>query len=382
MKKVAIIYHYFAHYRHPIINALAKDKEIEFHFFSGKTTDTSIKTIDTNYSIYPIEERGFKWNFFENIWLGNLLWQKGGIFFALKNDYDAIIILGSPYHITTWAITIISRLRHKHVAFWTHGYTYTNISITNLIRDIFHVLPHGFLLYGNRAKSIIESKTLLHKKKVGVIYNSLAYETHLSLRSSLSSIDRKRLRKKIFGDDCTLVVFIGRLTKIKKLELILNMQKVYQNDFSQKICSIFIGDGEARTDLILLAESLGITGQTHFMGASYNEKLNAEILYSSDMCISPGNIGLTAMHSLVFGTPVITHDDMNIQMPEAEAVIEKKTGFYFKKDSLESLVEAVRKWHYLNKEEQIQMRINCQNIIDTLYNPSYQVQAIKNYLIR
>lgn len=64
----------------------------------------------------------------------------------------------------------------------------------------------------------------------------------------------------------------------------------------------FICDGEKTKEFKQLAESLGLQDYVWFYGACYNEKELSSLIYNADLCVAPGNIGLTAMHSMVFGT--------------------------------------------------------------------------------
>lgn len=73
-------------------------------------------------------------------------------------------------------------------------------------------------------------------------------------------------------------------------------------------------------------KSYNLANNIWFYGACYDEIKNAALIYNADLCVSPGNVGLTAMHSMVFGTPVITHNDFKWQMPEFEAIEPGKTG--------------------------------------------------------
>lgn len=58
--------------------------------------------------------------------------------------------------------------------------------------------------------------------------------------------------------------------------------------------------------------------------------VNAELIYNADLCVAPGNIGLTAMHAMMFGCPCISHNDFSWQMPEFEAIVPYKTGNFLK----------------------------------------------------
>src|SRR5690606_17770349 len=89
-------------------------------------------------------------------------------------------------------------------------------------------------------------------------------------------------------------------------------------------------------------DKLKIKDQIHFYGASYEESTNYELIASSDICIAPGEIGLTAMHSLVYGVPVISHSDGNLQMPEFEAIKPDFNGALFENGNLIDLKEKIK----------------------------------------
>ncbi len=72
-------------------------------------------------------------------------------------------------------------------------------------------------------------------------------------------------------------------------------------------------------------------GRIWLYGACYDEEIIGELIFNAQLCVSPGNVGLTAMHSLVYGTPVITHNNFSNQSPEFEAIIDGKTGSFSKK---------------------------------------------------
>ena len=61
------------------------------------------------------------------------------------------------------------------------------------------------------------------------------------------------------------------------------------------------------------------------IGECYSEETNAKLIYNADLCVAPGNIGLTAIHVMMFGCPAITHNDFKWQMPEFEAIKSMET---------------------------------------------------------
>ena len=71
--KILIAYHYFPHYRLPVMRALLHDKDIQYTFLGGQAFDKTIKIVEPN----NIEGELSQWESVKNIWLlnGKFLWQ-------------------------------------------------------------------------------------------------------------------------------------------------------------------------------------------------------------------------------------------------------------------------------------------------------------------
>lgn len=121
--------------------------------------------------------------------------------------------------------------------------------------------------------------------------------------------------------------------------------------------------------------------QTWFYGSCYDESVLSDLVFESDLCVSPGNVGLTVIHCFSYGTPVITHGNFAYQMPEAEAIIPGKNGDYFEMDSIEDLGKKIHKWFDSNNtKNRNEIRKNCYKVIDEKYNPYYQSRLIDKVL--
>ncbi|MCS5968893.1 glycosyltransferase [Klebsiella variicola subsp. variicola] len=84
------------------------------------------------------------------------------------------------------------------------------------------------------------------------------------------------------------------------------------------------------------------------------------------------------MHSLNYGTPVITHDNFEFQMPEYEAITDNVTGSFFEYNSAESLAKEILVWTKKVKDEETIKA--CHDVIDRLYNPRTQSRIIHEVL--
>jgi glycosyltransferase involved in cell wall biosynthesis len=299
-------------------------------------------------------------------------WQRKSVQLVLKDFYTDIFIIGDPYCLSNWCILILGRLMHKKVCLWTHGWYGRESLLKKHIKLKFFKLAYHIFLYGDYAKKLMINERI-PAKKMTCIYNSLDYDKHLKLRNLL---EPDAVYKAHFKNLNKTLLFVGRLTKQKKLDMLLQAVALLKNK-SLLVNLILVGDGEKKQELLLLSEKLDISNQIWFYGACYEEDVLSTLIYNADICVSPGNVGLTAIHSLSYGTPVITHDDFTKQMPEFEAIQEGETGSFFRYNNVDSLVETIYKW--FNKDiDRIELRNKCYFIIDLKYNPHFQISVLKS----
>ena len=104
------------------------------------------------------------------------------------------------------------------------------------------------------------------------------------------------------------------------------------------------------------------------------------MIMMSDLCVMPGGIGLSCIHSLVYGTPVITHSNMDYQKPEVEAIVQGLSGDYFEMGNFQDLISTIQNWlnNGLSRHE---IRRNCQSVIERFYTPTYQKHVIDKSIV-
>jgi glycosyltransferase involved in cell wall biosynthesis len=363
--RVAVIYHFFAHYRSAIMCELLNSKDIEYVLVADRVDpDNSIKPWQ------PPEDRLLVAPCIKIT--STLLWQKGLVRLVLRHDIDAVIFLGNANFVSTWVAAALSRMRQKRVLFWTHGWIRDESGIKGAIRNLFYRLAHGLLLYGHKAKTI-GVQNGFDEDTLYIVYNSMDLQTQRDIRAQVTHSRLKHIRKECFpGSNAPVLICTGRLTKSKDLGLLLKAMALLQAQ-GFETCLLLVGEGPERAPLAQMANDLRLT--VHFYGACYDEKLLAELIMSANLTVSPGQVGLTAMHSLAYGTPVITHDDPAHQMPEWEAIIPGKTGDLFKRGDALDLAATIRKW-CVNPWPDDDVRSQCMAVIEQHYNPQFQQQVI------
>ena len=380
--KVAMIQPFLAHYREPIYNLLCKQENANliYKFYSDTKSNIPLSTINPEKAFISPEKGGLRWDFIHNIWfLKVFLWQTSAIRIAVKRDVDVIVFAGIMYYFSTWIAAILAKLTGKRVLMWTHGYLKKENGFKGKIRELFYRLSDGLLLYGHNARNLLLERGF-NADDLYVIYNSLDYEKQIEVRSSISNESLISLKKELFPHpNLPVIVYVGRLTTHKKLAMVIDSVRVLHNR-GCLLNTIFVGDGPEQDALKCLVADYALDDYIKFYGACYHEELIGPLIRMADLCVAPGEIGLTCMHAFVYGTPVITHDKSDFQMPEWEAIEPGKTGLLFKHGNIESLADTIEAWINLKTCREKTMN-DCQATIDEHYNPNYQLQVINEAVI-
>lgn len=366
-KHVAILYHMFPHYRRAVIEELSRSQSYEFSFFGSSQSYDGIESL-SGRTIPHFTEARFRQ-------VGKFIWQPGAFKIALSNKYCAIIFLGNPNHLATWLSAAVARMRGIRVFFWTHGWLRPEPAPKRMLRVAFYRLAHHVLVYGERARQIGICEGY-PAERITVIFNSLDARG-ASKRRLLLSHEKDPDGHPLFANRRPTIVCVARLTKLCRFDILIKAAEILREQQQRTVNILLVGDGPEKHALQNEAASRGV--EVTFYGACYDEDELARIVYHADLTVSPGKIGLTAIQSLMYGTPVITHGDLNAQMPEVEALVEGLTGSFFKNQDPVSLATKIAEWLDTQKDR-VTVRSNCIRVIEDRWNPSTQLNLIESAL--
>lgn len=374
LRKTGCIFNYAPHYRLAIYLRLHSALNADFYFGANLANGEVIRKIDLN--CLPGFQKEFKVHK-----AGPFKWSFGWLRTALSTKYDRFLITQDLYAVNQWFFLVACKLLGKPVYVWTHGLRQNPANgtkgsrTTDFLRHWEDRYIAGYFLYGDRAK---ENMWLagFDAEKLHVVYNSLDYDNIRALRGTVPA----NPYTEIFGNAHPVVVFIGRLTKVKRLDMVIEAVERLL-DKGTKVNVAFLGDGP---EMEALKKSIKDCheGHFHFAGAVYDTGTIHSYLYHGSVCLSPGNVGLTAITCLSEGLPVITHDNMDEQMPEAEAIMPGQTGDFFRQGDLDDLERKTSLWleKLSSPEQRDDIRMECHKIIDRKYNPEYQARTFKEVI--
>lgn len=364
--KYCLIYNFNQHYRQAIFKKMYSELDCDFYFGDKLDWAPDIKPMDLK------DFKGYKATLENKRILKYFIWQVGAFKLVFKN-YDFYILYGDSFYLSNWFIMIFAKLLRKKTFIWTHG-LYKDLSWKSKVLNYpFYKLATKVLLYGDYSKNkMIELG--FNKDNLICIYNSLDYEKQINVRNNLIS---SNIYKEHFNNSNPVIIYIGRIQKSKKIEFILESIFNLKNE-GIFVNLVIVGNDSENVDLESVANKLSLAQNLWMIGPCYQEEKIGELIYNADVCVSPGNIGLTAMHSLTYGTPAITHGNFQNQGPEFEAIQPLITGDFFQEDNVSDLTNKIKNWINLDLTTRNRVRDNCYKVIDKYYNPNYQIKILKS----
>ena len=362
-KKLCLIFNDASHYREAIYCAIDKEYDCDWYFSESKD---GIKQMDLsllkNTYIYKT------YNFHNKLY-----WEKGIIKLLFKKEYQVFLKLGESRSMTGYIFNFIARIMGKKVYLWTHGWYGKEKGINAFIKIQLFKHVTGIFTYGDYSKKLLIERGI-NANKIYPIHNSLNYDKQKKIRECIGLTN---IYKKHFGNNLPTIIFIGRLTKVKKLDLLIKALAELRDIKLESFNLAIIGEGIEKELLETQIDFYKLKNNVWFYGSCYDERKNAELIYNADLCVAPGNIGLTAIHAMMFGCPCISHSDFSLQMPEFEVIKDGITGTFFKHNDVNDLANKISDWFKQKSNKREEVRSECYHEIDNYWNPYYQMKIIK-----
>lgn len=364
MKKVLLVQPILSHYRESLFELLVNDSDIDFKIIAGnklnkvKVFKSKSERIETSLKNYTFNIRSHKFYY-----------QKG-IFKAIRKYKPTNIILGGPdFHFISTIILsfyIIFFTKTK-LHFWTHGYSKSSSKIKFKITQYFYSKAASIFTYEEDGKREIISKMKIDTNKIIIVKNCLN-DCDYGFNKVIE--ENKKDTSKLN------IIFSGRLTKQKRVDILIKaVEKLIKEKIAVKC--IIIGDGVMKVELEELASNLNIKGVVEFKGALYDK--DVEVYFrSSDIFVLPGKVGLSIVHALSFGLPIIT-TSLPIHSPEAAILKQGENAFYFNGEYSEELVKTLLDYNNRIKKNNIDLKDNCLNSIK---KNGYMPKAMKKEFIK
>ena len=293
---------------------------------------------DTGSKTFGIKDKG-DFIFINAHWkkILGLCFTSFSMFIKLFYQCDKALHVADFKYVTIWISLILGVVLNKPVFLHGQGGYKKNSLLQKSIYTVSIFLSKGYLCYTDF--SAIELKKRIPKslhKKIFVVANTLYLEPVTS-----NAVKQKRD-----------IAFIGRIRAGSEIEMLLSAVKEVINKIERKDIKVhLVGEG----DIALINKLKKQFDFAIFHGKAFDQREIVEGTKTCGMGVYAGDAGLSVVHYMALGLPVIVHSDIfNHMGPEPSYIKNNVNGLLFERNNVESLSEAIS---LLVEEKKLRMRL-------------------------
>jgi glycosyltransferase involved in cell wall biosynthesis len=263
--------------------------------------------------------------------LGNLyggsrelgVWQQGMLSLLKSNLYDVVIAEFNPRIVSNVLGCFWRQRLPLQWIWWGHGISPQSNAISIRLRVWLSRLADALIFYEATQQAKFVSWGVAQEKTF-VANNSIDTEDIDPLVEARPCHERHR------------ILYIGRLIPQKKIALLIHGFAHALSSLPPETKLTLVGDGTEREALERLVHELNIGERVEFVGAVYQQTQLAPLFNSAWVSVSPGYIGLSAIHSLAYGVPLLVAKG-EPHSPEQAALEEGTNSVFFPSDDVTAL---------------------------------------------
>ncbi len=320
-------------YRVPVFRELASRPGIDLHFFYA-----------SDEPVQNVEPSGFRGTpITSSIVLSKprLLWRQAQLDLIDPSRFDVVMAGWNTRYLSLIPSLLKCRRRGIPSVLWGHGYSKRERFSKRFIRDATGNLATAVLFYGEAArKRFVERNG--REFRAFVAPNALD-QTEIQRARSRWLADPaalQRFKREHSLEHGPVLAFVSRLSPENRADLLLRAGAKLLPAFPHLRIAI-VGSGIEEANLRRVAADCGMEKQTIFTGAVYEEENLAPWFLSSDLFVYPRNAGLSILHAMGYGLPVITTDFAPSWAPEVDTIKPWMNGMLYRDGSADDLASVI-----------------------------------------
>ncbi|MBY6117570.1 glycosyltransferase family 4 protein [Mameliella alba] len=306
--RVAVLQNHVPHYRIAFFDSIAATPGIDLNVHAARVTPRADGS-DPDWFRRLGETRSVA---------KGIDWQEG----ATALDLSSVDVLVLSATIRTASNLVLARRARKRgipVIWWGHYHSAGSRGLAKGLRRIMYRLGAAVLFYTDdeAGQYGADGGTL----PASALNNGIDTREIVALRAPYDAATRPRR-----------AMFIGRLTEKSRFDLLL--QALARPEAASVELSVI---GDAPDAIRARAETLGCADRVLWHGPRFIEAEIAPIANDARVFVYPGAVGLSLVHAMAYGLPVMVHDSRADHMPEIAAFAAGTTGVTFAREDVTDL---------------------------------------------
>ena len=216
---------------------------------------------------------------------------------------------------------------------WGHGFSKEESPRRQRLRDSLARLSDAVLFYDRVTEAEWRKRNPDQAKKAFTAPNAI---DTAPVDAAIAGWDARalhdfRLAEGLLGRK--ILLFCSRLDPANRVDLLIKSLPALRERVPDVLACVIGAGSRELTRLKELAERLDVTPQVRFLGPIYDEAALAPWFMSSSLFCYPANAGLSVLHAMSYGLPVVTSDDLSAQNPEVRVLREGVNGKLYRNGS-------------------------------------------------
>lgn len=269
---------------------------------------------------------------------GPFIWQRGLSLKGMRKD-DVIVVCGDIHQLSSLWVAFVAKIRGISVVWWGHHKTATSGRLGVWLRLQFAKHLSDVMLVYTKTGIEYLLKRGFHRSRVFATGNTIDQKPIAAAMSYW--LQGNRLEEFARVHDVIkdhFFVCCGVLRDKVKLDQFI---RVFPDARFKGYKLVVIGDGPMKTLWQALAKEYGVADRIVWVHGTRSQEIIAPWFLLAKVMVYPGSIGLTMLHSLSYGLPVVTHSNKDHQMPEYEIMETGVTGATFLEGDERALVSVL-----------------------------------------
>lgn len=297
--RIAIIQRTIPHYRRDFFaKVAARRPDVVVLHSTRKTADGLVQ--ETRFPFpnihFPMIDRRF-------------FCYQGLLGYIFRENYDTIVLgpeLRIVSNLLVWALAAIKPIK---IISWTHGYNVHKkekdrwFKTDRLIKTLLLKRSKKVLLYTTYNIPELLQRGI-EPERIVILNNTINEAPYLEASNRVTNLQLRDVEKKTrVSTHC--LTFIGRLTRAKQPEMVIELAARLRQRY-RDLRVFFIGDGPERETLEKKARSNGLGSTIFFLGTITDPDKLSPYMHLTDFVVLPGAVGLSLVHSNIYGIPFLT----------------------------------------------------------------------------
>lgn len=263
---------------------------------------------------------------------------------AVRDPWPDVVVLSwNTRYIQLSPALAAARLRRRGLLLWGHGYSKRYSYWKHRTRNLLGHLAHACVTYSEGTQKRLTDEGLA-PEKVFCAPNALDAAPLQKHREywDCNPLELRHLQEQLGIDVGPVLLFVSRLESDKRVDLLLqSFSKLTSRDAAAQL--VIVGGGTEFSPLQKLAEQLGIAPRTRFLGPIYDERILGGIFASSTVFVYPVAVGLSVLHALNYGVPVITSNNPECHNPEFDVLVQDHNSLLYRNEEVEDLTRQIER---------------------------------------